>query len=531
VKRSLLLVCLFVHAFLQGFAQTQSKGPSHFDRGEAYLASGNLVRAEQELQLAAELSPDDPATNHLLGIVEARMGAFDKARNRMVKSLEFDPVNSEVYNDLGNVELEMGRVDAALSDFRKSIALNARVPAVYYNLGRAVLQLRHFSEAASAFEQGHALSPLDPDMLYGLVSSLVEMGDRGRLRELLPTIQNVFGNNEGMHERLARALFEKRFYELAAEEFAFASSLSTPQAGKDVAYEQAEAEYMAGQFQKALHDLPAASSSGPEGARLHRLRGSILGALGSFADANDEFREAIRLDPNDPENYILYGKLLIDGHDPEDGIQVFFEASHKFAQNYRVWLGLGTAYKENHQHQEALSALRKAVAIDSRRPQAYSVEGFILTALGRHEDARAAYQKAMDLDPNDYLAPYFYAIDLDRDGGEDREALLFLERSLHANPEFALAHFQAGKIYLRLGDLPRAQDALGKAIEIDPTNERAHYLLATIYRRMGKTEQARQEFERFSAMKNAGLTSQKALKQEIALEGAAAHSVLEDRPR
>jgi tetratricopeptide (TPR) repeat protein len=528
VKRSLLLFCLFLCTFLEGSAQIQTKGSSHLDRGRAYLASGDLAHAEQELQVAAELSPDDPATNYLLGIIEARLGAFDKARNRMLKSLELDPANSEAYNDLGVVELQMGSTDAALADFRKSIALNTRVPAVYYNLGKALLQSRQFSQAASAFEQGHTLSPQDPDMLYGFVSSLVEMGDSGRLGELLPSIQNVFGNNENIHIRIARAFSQKHFYELAAAEFAFLSSFST---AKDVAYERAEAEYMAGQLQKAMQDLPPAPLGAPDAARLRRLRGSILSALGLFAEANNEFREVIQLNPTDPENYILCGKLLIDGHDPEDAIQLFREASHKFPQHYQVWLGLGMAYKENHQHQDALNALRQAIAIDSRRPQAYSVEGFVWTALGRHGDARGAYQKAMDLDPHGYLAPYFYAIDLDRDGGHDREALPFLERSLFANPEFALAYFQAGKIYLRLGDLPRARDALEKAIEISPTMERTHYLLATVYQRMGNSELARQEFERFEGMKGAGLASENALKEEIVLERAAAHSILEGQTR
>jgi len=526
VKRSIVVLCLALGTFRECSAQIQTKGSSHLERGTAYLASGDLAHAEQELQAATDLSPNDPTTQYLLGLIEAKLGAFEKARNRMLKSLELDPARPEVYNDLGVVELQMGSADAALAEFRKSIALNPRAPAVYYNLGKALLQLRRFSQAASAFEHGHALSPQDPDMLYGLVSSLIEVGDSGRLRELLPTIQSVFGNKEDVHVRIARAFFEKRFYELAAEEFTFVSGFSTE---KEIAYERAEAEYMAGQFQKALQALPSAPPSGPDAVRLHRLRGLILGALGSFADANDEFRQAIQLNPTDPESYILCGKLLIDGHDAEDAVELFRVASHKFPQEYRVWLGLGMAYKENHQHQDALNALRQAIAIDSLRPQAYSVEGFVWTALGRDENARAAYQKAMDLDPHGYLAPYFYAIDLDRDGGHDREALPFLERSLLANPAFALGYFQVGKIYLRLGDLPRARDALEKAIELSPTISRTHYLLAMVYQRMGKTELARREFERFKGMKSAALTSENALKEEIVLEGMVAASVLESQ--
>lgn len=294
-----------------------------------------------------------------------------------------------------------------------------------------------------------------------------------------------------------------------------------------MAYEEAESYYRAGEFRKALDLLAVAIPADPKNAQLLRLRASILGADNSLAEASEQFREAIRVAPQDPENYLAYGKLLIDAHDPEDGIPLFRTIARKFPENYRVMLGLGMAYKENHQHTEALEALGKAIANDPGRSSAYSIEGVVLTSLGRHAEARDVYHRAMRLDSHDYLAPYFCAVDLERDAGNDEEKLSLLDQSIKINPRSALAYFEIGKISLCAGALARAQEALQKAIAIGSGLGQAHYQLGKAYQRAGKTELAKREFDTFNRMEGGNLNSQADLKEELAMEGAASRFALE----
>jgi Tfp pilus assembly protein PilF len=60
-----------------------------------------------------------------------------------------------------------------------------------------------------------------------------------------------------------------------------------------------------------------------------------------------------------------------------------------------------------------------------------------------------------------------------------------------------------GKAYHRLGRLNFAEGMLKKALSMDPNNAGAHYLLATVYREMGKQEEARQEVETFTRLNEA----------------------------
>ncbi|WP_433967503.1 tetratricopeptide repeat protein [Tunturiibacter gelidiferens] len=51
-----------------------------------------------------------------------------------------------------------------------------------------------------------------------------------------------------------------------------------------------------------------------------------------------------------------------------------------------------------------------------------------------------------------------------------------------------------GGLYKRQGDLKKAQDELEKAVEIEPKDSAAHFLLGRIYRSEGLVEKASAEF-------------------------------------
>lgn len=526
MRKVLFLLYIVGGIFVPAAAQVPNPSDNVLKRGRAYLAKGDWVRAQQEFKAAIQLSPKDSSAYHLLGITENKLGNFAKARDLLVKAAELNPTSAQVHNDLGIVELQLERFDQALAAFRRAIALNSRVPDIYFNLGRGLLQLHQFHEAASALERAHALAPQDPEMLYGLVSSLVQLGDRLRLQALLPEVQRTFRQDSDFHVRLARALFQQRLYELSAQEFAFALKLGPSDDGR-IVYEQAEAEYLAGKFSEALDHLSSVPTHARREPRFYRLKGSVLGAMGLHKDSNEQFQEAIRLDPDNPENYILYGKFLIDAEDPEDAILLFQNASAKFPENYRVWLGLGMAYKRNHQHQNALEALQKAVSIDPQKANSYSIIGHVLTSMGKHDEARANFHRAMELNPQDYLAPYFYAVDLSRVSEDSRQALPYVEQSLKVNPGFALAYCLLAKIYLGADELANAQQALEKAVQISPSMVRAYYLLGQVYKRLGEEGRAREVLEKFMTLKREAWNAQTALKEDILLERAAADSLLE----
>jgi tetratricopeptide (TPR) repeat protein len=56
------------------------------------------------------------------------------------------------------------------------------------------------------------------------------------------------------------------------------------------------------------------------------------------------------------------------------------------------------------------------------------------------------------------------------------------------------------KAYEYEGDLPSAADALNRAISINPRSSSYYYVLATVYRKLGKPEESRKAMESFTRL-------------------------------
>jgi Tfp pilus assembly protein PilF len=65
---------------------------------------------------------------------------------------------------------------------------------------------------------------------------------------------------------------------------------------------------------------------------------------------------------------------------------------------------------------------------------------------------------------------------------------------LWINPFFSGPYIVLGKAYLARGQLDTAHDMLRHAVDSDPNNKSAHYLLGQTLQRLGKTDEAREQF-------------------------------------
>lgn len=83
-----------------------------------------------------------------------------------------------------------------------------------------------------------------------------------------------------------------------------------------------------------------------------------------------------------------------------------------------------------------------------------------------------------------------------RKGGAAEAARLY-ERAVALEPEYAPYRINAATAWMAAGDLGKSIDHLEKAIQMDPSLERAYRKLGEVYTRTKQPEKARQVFERY----------------------------------
>ena len=124
-----------------------------------------IPKAEENIQRALQINPDDAFSLTLLGMVRFRQGNFDEALNVLSRSAKIDPQNPETQNYLGITLSQKGQRVAAEAALRAAIKLQPNYAGAHHNLAviyatqrPAYIELArwHYQKAIAL---GHAKSP------------------------------------------------------------------------------------------------------------------------------------------------------------------------------------------------------------------------------------------------------------------------------------------------------------------------------------------------------------------------------------
>lgn len=137
----------------------------------------------------------------------------------------------------------------------------------------------------------------------------------------------------------------------------------------------------------------------------------------------------------------------------------------------------------------AAAAFQKALELNPNRQGAHASLGVNLMRTGRLEEAKEALLKELQLTPNDAEACYVL-------GGvlaqlrQREEAVKYYRRALEINPKFELAHIQLGILLVQSGSPKEAKTHLAEAVRLNPDHVVARYNLATILLGEGSPREA-----------------------------------------
>ncbi|OGS22335.1 MAG: hypothetical protein A2314_08755 [Elusimicrobia bacterium RIFOXYB2_FULL_50_12] len=207
--------------------------------------------------------------------------------------------------------------------------------------------------------------------------------------------------------------------------------------------------------------LPAFSSAAVQGeAYRSYLRGLLASRSGELKDAVREYERVIQLDGDAMAVYrdltLAYWQL----GEPEKSLQ----AAEK----------LGSVSEKNIDNQMFLG-------------------GFYLMA-GKTAEARAAWEKALVLDPDNETALVYLAAC--SAGDDPQKAVEYWQQFVTREPASAEGYYQFAIACEKLGKLEKAREAFSKVISLRPESIEAYISIAQIYEKEGKFVAAVQQYER-----------------------------------
>jgi tetratricopeptide (TPR) repeat protein len=187
----------------------------------------------------------------------------------------------------------------------------------------------------------------------------------------------------------------------------------------------------------------------PNSARLHQAIAHELAKRGDTAGAVENYREALKLDPNLPGLHFELAEILS-------------------AQNTPDSLA------------EAVTEYKAALAVNPADAQAETRLGDIAAKANNLDDAKAHYSKALENQPNNADAAVGLAKVYSSTGAPEKAAPL-LEHAVQVDPTSSLAHYRLSAVYRQLGRTSDAQHELEEYQKYKAMKEK----LRNVYHDMG----------------------------------------------
>lgn len=230
------------------------------------------------------------------------------------------------------------------------------------------------------------------------------------------------------------------------------------------------------------------------------------------AEAVELLRKAIAIEPDSTITRRNLGIALFVLKDYDEAIELLKQVRAKeSAPDVKTLVFLGEALFAVGKNEESLSAFQKALEIEPDNAIARYNYGSVLQELKQYEQAVKEYDKAVALDPG-------LAKALNNRGmthhllGNHRNAVADLQKALALDASVAEFHNNLGVVLSHLGKKKTAHGYFLEAVRLRPSYNRAQYNLALSYREMGKRDEA---FRHFLRLKELDANLAELLRKEI----------------
>jgi tetratricopeptide (TPR) repeat protein len=159
-------------------------GASTFiEKGWSRISLGDYVGAEEALQKALQLSPDEPQAVSLLGWAQMLLDKYDEALLNFQKVLIKEPANALARINVGYICLKKGIFGEAIEHLSRAIRLDNDKKATLYAhfyLGLVYLEREMFEDAITFFEKTLVLGPNLIEAHYEMGRAYWRMGETER---------------------------------------------------------------------------------------------------------------------------------------------------------------------------------------------------------------------------------------------------------------------------------------------------------------------------------------------------------------
>src|SRR5437762_8753870 len=197
--------------------------------------------------------------------------------------------------------------------------------------------------------------------------------------------------------------------EYAAADHILAEELRNDPANFALLYNRALVNFFWKRDEESLRLLKSVATEDREDPNYQALLSSVLARLGRYREALPASREALRLAPSDPENWLRLGALYLHLKMGEHATEVYEKGQTLFPDRPQFVLGQGVIQEMQARFDGAIPTYERAVRKFPRYPGGYLFLADAYLKASRTAEAARAATQALALDSRSALAECFLA--------------------------------------------------------------------------------------------------------------------------
>lgn len=255
----------------------------------------------------------------------------------------------------------------------------------------------------------------------------------------------------------------------------------------------------------ATEELDQAQKLDATNPEVYAAQADLDRKKGRAQEIEAALQKAIDLDPKDwrwPNQLGIYYTYYSVPARLNDAVSQFRKAIALTPDNARAYNNLGLAYTNLERYADARAAYQKAIQLEPDSTH-YSNLGMVLQLEGDYANAAEMFRRALDLKPSNYVAAGNLASALRWTPGREeearkayRDAILLAEKFRQDRPKDALVLARLGSYYASAGDPVKSLPLLRQAGALGPNDEQVLYKAAEGYELMHRRAEALQFLER-----------------------------------
>ncbi len=434
----------------------------------ASLQTGDFTRTKAILQEVLLIAPRNPAANTLAGIVADKENDLTKSEKYFALAAKIVPNSPETRNNYGAILLRLGRKKEAAGEFTASLIINPEQASALINLAQIRADEGNLRAARELFGKAKTIAP-EAEILRALVIISLGIGEK---------------------ERAA-----KEFAEYVAQLKSEAVLTGTKNKSQDVLL---AAELLTGGLpDEAIQELELILSNENQNVDALILLSKIYVERKNIRDAGRLLETAVAGGLDDAKVYLALAEVYEAGGYPENAIPAMRRAIAKEPKNdfYRSRYGL--LLVNSKAPAAALIRIEEALKEFPDSASLWFALGIAQFDNNKIPEAQKAFEKALLIDSQ--LIPalaYLGAVFIEQ--ARYADAVKVYERAIGLNGRVALLHYLLGDTLLKMAEVDekRIEAALKRAAELDANLTSAHITLGRLYVRQARWEEAAVYLER-----------------------------------